>query len=158
MEEIKVGEEGRYIDWEGREKVVSEQKAMFLFGSQFAGLLSATQLMQEVGELTDSTFEEVQESQAKYEKAADALRPFKLILDLWTSEYFDNKGAYNFLTHGGDVEAFLKNSNSLPEKIKNLRKNTETISQAKRFFHWELEFPESSIKVEGQGKTPDLMW
>ena len=113
-----------------------------LFGNQFAGLLSATELMQRVGELTDSTFEEVQESQQKYQQAVDALRPFHLILDLWSSGYFGNKGAQDFLTHGGDVEAFLKGDGRLPEKIKNLRKGTETISQCKRFFHWELEFPE----------------
>ena len=49
MEEVKVVDEGRYVDWEGREKVVPEQKAMYLFGSQFAGLLSATELMRQVG-------------------------------------------------------------------------------------------------------------
>jgi hypothetical protein len=121
---------------------VRDRMQTTLFGNQFAGLLSATELMHRVGELTDSTFEEVQESQQKYQQAADALRPFQLILDLWTSEYFGNKGAQDFLTHGGDVETFLKGNNHLPEKIKNLRKETETISERKRFFHWELGFPE----------------
>jgi hypothetical protein len=121
---------------------VRDRMQTTLFGNQFAGLLSATELMHRVGELTDSTFEELQESQQKYQQAADALRPFQLILDLWTSEYFGNKGAQDFLTHGGDVETFLKGNNHLPEKIKNLRKETETISERKRFFHWELRFPE----------------
>lgn len=154
MEEVKVGEEGRYVDWEGREKVVPEQKAMYLFGSQFAGLLSATELMRQVGELTDSTFEEVQESQKKYEKAADALKPFKLILDLWTSEHFGNKAAQRFLTHGGDVEAFLKGNSRMPEKISKLRQETEKISQTKRFFHWELEFPEVFYEGAREKENP----
>jgi len=101
---------------------VRDRMQTTLFGNQFIGLLSATELMQRVGELTDSTFEEVQESQQKYQQAADALRPFHLILDLWSSEYFGNKGAQDFLTHGGDVEAFLKGNGRLPERIKNLRK------------------------------------
>ncbi len=154
MEEVKVGEEGRYVDWEGREKVVPEQKAMYLFGSQFAGLLSATELMRQVGELTDSTFEEVQESQEKYEKAADALKPFKLILDLWISEYFGNKDAQRFLTRGGDVEAFLKDNTRLPDKVKILRENTEAISQHKHFFHWELEFPEVFYEGAREKENP----
>ena len=142
MEEVTVGEEGRYVDSEGREKIVPEQRALYLFGSQFAGLLSATELMRQVGELTDSTFEEVQESQYKYEAAADALGPFKLILDLWTSEYFGNDEAHEFLTHGGDVEAFLKGNGRLPEKIRKLRSETENLARTRHFFHWELEFPE----------------
>jgi len=154
MEEVKVVDEGCYVDWEGREKVVPEQKAMYLFGSQFAGLLSATELMRQVGELTDSTFEEVQESQEKYENANDALKPFKLILDLWTSEYFGNKDAQRFLTHGGDVEAFLKGNSRLHEKITELRQETETISQTKRFFHWELEFPEVFYEGAREKENP----
>jgi hypothetical protein len=55
---------------------------------------------------------------------------------------FRQQRCASFLTHGGDVEAFLKGDGRLPEKIKNLRKGTETISQRKRFFHWELGFPE----------------
>jgi type I restriction-modification system DNA methylase subunit len=154
MEEVKVGEEGRYVDWEGREKLVPEQKAMYLFGSQFAGLLSATELMRQVGELTDSTFEEVQESQQKYERAADALKPFKLILDLWTSEHFGNKHAQHFLTHGGDIEAFLKGNGRLPEKIRKLRNETEHLSHNKHFFHWELEFPEVFYEGAREKENP----
>lgn len=121
---------------------VRDKMQTTLFGNQFAGLLSATELMRQVGELTDSTLAEVQESHDTYEKASDALRPFKLILDLWTSEYFGNKGAQNFLTHGGDVEAFLKGNGHLPLQVKKLRQQTEALFQTKHFFHWELEFPE----------------
>ena len=121
---------------------VREKMQTTLFGNQFAGLLSATELMQQVGELTDSTFEEVQESQQKFEQAADALKPFHLILDLWTSEYFGNNGAQDFLTHGGDVETFLKGNNGQSERIKKLRHATESCVQATHFFHWELQFPE----------------
>lgn len=154
MEQIKVGEEGRYTDWEGREKVVPEQQALYLFGSRFAGLLSATELMRQVGELTDSTFEEVQESQEKYEKAADALMPFKLILDLWTSEYFGNSEAQEFLTRGGDVEAFLKGNGRLSENIRKLRSETENLARTRHFFHWELEFPEVFYNSAREKENP----
>ncbi len=133
---------------------VRDKMQSTLFGNQFAGLLSATELMRQVGELTDSTFEEVQESQEKYEKAADALKPFKLILDLWTSEHFGNKGAQDFLTHGGDVEAFLKGNGRLPQRVKELREETEKLSQAKRVLHWELEFPEVFYEKAREKENP----
>ncbi len=146
MQEKKESEETTIADWEGQERTYSGQSSLFLFGSHFAGLLSATELMQQVGELTDSTFEEVQESQQKYEKAAEALKPFKLMLNLWTSEYFGNKDAQRFLTHGGDIEAFQKSTNRLPEKTKALREISDTLSESRSFFHWELEFPEVFYK------------
>lgn len=146
MQEKKESDEATITDWEGQERTYSAQKSLFLFGSHFAGLLSATELMQQVGELTDSTFEEVQESHQKYEKAAEALKPFKLMLNLWTSELFGNKDAHRFLTHGGDIEVFLKSNNPLPEKIKALRETTDTLSESRQFFHWELEFPEVFYK------------
>ncbi len=113
-----------------------------LFGNQFAGLLSATSLMQQVGNLSDITVEEVTESQTAYREAFDALAPFKRLLDVWISEHFGNKGAqFAVSTY---TQAIIENRAS---EVKNPadRARLETafsLSASKRFFHWELEFPE----------------
>lgn len=121
---------------------VREKLQATLFGSQFAGLLSATELMRQVGELTDATFEDIQKSVTLYERADQELKPFKTILDFWVSEHFGNKGAQTFLTYGGDVQSLLKNINKLGEKDRKLVLEAERLKEERRFFHWELEFPE----------------
>src|SRR6266581_1708703 len=64
-----------------------------IWGNQFTYLLNATELMRRVGSLSDITAQEVAESRKAYQGAYDALAPFKRLLDVWTSEYFGNKGA-----------------------------------------------------------------
>src|SRR5258708_40192026 len=64
-----------------------------LWGSQFTYLLDATQLMRRVGELSHVTAKELPDYRSAYQATYDALAPFKPLLDLWTSEYFCNKGA-----------------------------------------------------------------
>jgi hypothetical protein len=48
--------------------------------------------MRHVGELSDVTTAQVRESRAEYRRAADALAPFKRILDVYTSQWFGNEG------------------------------------------------------------------
>ncbi len=74
-------------EWKEVEIKVSQ---LTLFGSRFAGLLLATDLMRHVGELSDVTSAQVQQSRAEYRKASDALAPFKRILDVYTSQWFGN--------------------------------------------------------------------
>ena len=133
---------------------VKEKLQATLFGSQFAGLLSATELMRQVGELTDATFEDIQRSVTLYERADQTLKPFKRILDLWLSEHFGNEGAQKFLTHGGDVQSLLKDINELEEKDQRLVFEAERLKREKRFFHWQLEFPESFYDATHEKENP----
>ena len=112
-----------------------------LFGNQFAGLLSATQLMRRVGELSDVTAQEVAESRQTYKGAYDALRPFKRLLDVWISEHFGNKGAQRTasLYAGAIVASDYRKTNPVDTKA---IETALALSETKRFFHWELEFPE----------------
>jgi len=143
---------------EVREAIETQKWETFsLFGSRFTGLMLATNLMREVGELSDVTSKDVSESRRKYKKATDALASFKRILDVYTSRWFGNEPytlgrgrkrtehdpAKEFL-QSQEVEGWLKD----PEGAKLSdwgRKISETAARAaaeKRFFHWELEFPE----------------
>ena len=134
-----------------------------LFGSRFAGLLLATDLMRHVGELSDITSAQVLESRTEFGKASDALVPFKRILDVYTSQWFGNanlksKGgrtkaespAVEFLKHR-KAEPFINAQNDkvlnkvlegLPIEDRSVAETTLKAAKEKRFFHWELEFPE----------------
>ncbi len=136
-----------------------------LFGSRFAGLLLATDLMRHVGKLSDVTSAQVRESRAEYRRASDALAPFKRILDAYTSQWFGDKGekkgrskkgtstdtpALDFLK-AREAEAFLnaRDDKSLKQALKQFSPQDCRVAEIalaasgeKRFFHWELEFPE----------------
>lgn len=121
--------------------VQSELKAD-LFGNRFAGMLQATELMREVGELTDATFSEVEESEAKYDHASKAIAPFKGLLDIWQAEPFGHTGARKVLHHsGGEIGTIQRGKQRIAAQTL-----FDAIGQtvaAHRFFHWELEFPEA---------------
>ena len=120
---------------------VQDTLSQGLWGNQFSYLLDATQLMRKVGELSDVTAQEVAESRKAYQGAYDALAPFKRLLDVYISEYFGNKGA----KHTTRLYAVAIVANDYSKANAQDRQAIETalaLAQSKRFFHWELEFPE----------------
>ena len=131
----------------GNVQEVQEALSRDLFGHQFAGLLNATQLMRRVGSLSDITAQEVAESRKAYQGAYDALAPFKRLLDVWISEYFGNKAAkHTTRLYAGAIvaEDYSKADKANKEAI---AKALE-LARTKRFFHWELEFPEVFYDAE----------
>jgi hypothetical protein len=160
---VTVQEVREAIEGKGLSVDATDVRSQFsLFGSRFAGLLLATDLMRHVGEMSDVTGAQVRQSRAEYGRAASALEPFKRILDIYTSQWFDDgvgpkkrKGA----TQPTAVK-FLKSSEAEPvinaNGEKELRRALGKLSaqdkavaesalraaEEKRFFHWELEFPE----------------
>ena len=58
---------------------------------QFADLALATNLMQQVADLSDVTAQQVDASRDHFRKAAQELRPYKRILDLYTTRHFGPK-------------------------------------------------------------------
>lgn len=140
-------------------EIVEEVQLFSLFGSRFTGLLLATDLMRQVGDLADITSSQLDESVRDYHRAADALAPFKRILDLYTSQWFGKGGQQKAKTESAvldflkrrEAEPFLNaaDEKGLDQALGKLhrddRRIAETALQAarqKRFFHWELEFPE----------------
>jgi len=122
-----------------------------MMGSQFAGVMLATDLMRRVGELSDVTASQVRESRDEYRRASDALAPYRRILDIYTSRWFGNPDArlsspvLDFLRNP-KTEAWLKNPSDRNIKLKPDEQKLVDIAieaaREKRFFHWELEFPE----------------
>jgi len=170
---IGVGvEEVRHaIEGKGLESDVHDVRSQVsLFGSRFAGLMLATDLMRHVGELSDVTAAQVKESRAEFKRASDQLAPFKRILDVYTSQWFGNGGNARKAKRGTIAEpaaiAFLKSGSAepfiqrgedilerngrvaaqhaapLPAPARQLVETVLRTTDEKRFFHWELEFPE----------------
>lgn len=139
----------------------------FFHTSEFARELVAVDLMRRIGELSDVTPEQVRESRREFRKAVSALVPAKTVMDVYVSRWFGNEPVHKTAGAGLKPEA-LKKRKALhdfaldflradtckewlkhPESLANLhgndRKTAETALKAayeKRFFHWEIEFPE----------------
>ncbi len=125
----------------GSVQEVQDALSRDLWGKEFTYLLDATQLMRKVGELSDVTAQEVAESRRAYKGAYDALAPFKRLLDMWISEYFGNKSAkHKTRLYAGAIVA--NDYSKANQEDKEAIETALTLAQAKRFFHWELEFPE----------------
>jgi hypothetical protein len=125
----------------GRVQEVQDALSRDLFGHQFTDLLNATQLMRKVGELSDVTAQEVAESRKAYKGTYDALAPFKRLLDVWISEYFGNKKAQITTSmYAGAI--VVDNYSKANQEDKKAIETALVLAKDKRFFHWELEFPE----------------
>ncbi|MDX2076008.1 MAG: TaqI-like C-terminal specificity domain-containing protein [bacterium] len=127
--------------------------------SEFAGVMLATDLMQRVSFLSDNTIAQVEESKHAYDEALAHLIPFKRLLDVYTSRWFGNPPADDSAkkkkSKADNLLLFLKD-----DKTADWLKNPDTVLDdtllpankmatiattartEKRFFHWELEFPE----------------
>jgi hypothetical protein len=146
-------------------RVAEVQKALegelTLFSrNKFAGVMLATNLMRQVSYLSDNTIEQSRKSAQAYRDAHDHLAPYKRVLDVYTSRWFGNapiknrKGTTLDLTveflRRDDTQAWLEApdnpKNRLPSddytKAGLVAKTALKAAEEKRFFHWELEFPE----------------
>ncbi|MEY3867454.1 MAG: hypothetical protein RLZZ338_1345, partial [Cyanobacteriota bacterium] len=73
--------------------------------------------------------------------------PYKRLLDIYVSQFFGVKQADNFLrVHG--TNAITPNPKKMSKVDKAVYEEARKISEEKRFFHWDLEFPEVFIDLE----------
>ena len=129
-----------------RDQAVSYQAN--LFGGPFAGLLDLTAIMLEIADQADSTLADVQQSAERYRRFQAELLPYKQTLDLWVSQYFGNPSALAFLeTYPTDVLTALRGKRKLSKAHQATIEQTRTLWEEKRFFHWDLEFPEVFIDL-----------
>ncbi|MGH7783271.1 MAG: Eco57I restriction-modification methylase domain-containing protein, partial [Candidatus Binatia bacterium] len=138
-------------------KSIQSGQLSLLSGTRFEGMKQAVAGMIRIGELSDVTSAQVLESRREYSRASDAMRPAKRLLDAYTSQWFGNtpttsghgkrKAQHNpaleFLRDGvSERWAQTPTSTELAKDWKKVATTTGQASQEKRFFHWELEFPE----------------
>ncbi len=119
-----------------------------LFEGPFAGLLDLTAVMTEVAGRADATLADVRQSADEFAAMQAALTPYKQALDLWVSRHFGNAAAEELLTvHGADVLPALRGERPLAETYRAAVERAHALWEEKRFFHWDLEFPEVFVDL-----------
>ena len=132
------------------ERAISQTESgqLGLFGGPFAGLLDLTTTMLQIAERADSTLADVRQSAQEFSLFQAELTPYKQVLDLWVSQHFGNKAASEFLTlYGENVLPTLKGQRAVAEPYQSAIAQARELWQTKRFFHWDLEFPEVFVDL-----------
>jgi len=98
-----------------------------------------------VSSLSDATYQQVKDSECKYRDADKNIEGYRILLDILVSEYFGIKEAKIFLPGVSsiiDLDNLKKSIDSMHRKDRETIESIEMIAKGKRFFHWEIEFPE----------------
>jgi adenine-specific DNA methylase len=129
-----------------KEFISADQTEGFLplFQTPFHGLLQSAGVMQEIANLSDATFAQVEQSQQYYNSFDQQAKPYKRLLDVYISQHFGLKQK--------EVNSFFRfrlndlsaSANKSDEK---LLETAKKLYEEKRFFHWDLEFPEVFIDL-----------
>ncbi len=89
------------------------------------------------------------ESARQYREFQAQLTAYKQILDLWVSQYFGNAAGLEFITLYSDaLLPAVRGERSLAANYAAAIERAKTLWEEKRFFHWDLEFPEVFIDLE----------
>jgi type I restriction-modification system DNA methylase subunit len=122
-----------------------------LAGHQFKNAIaSAVSTFHTIAEAPSDSVEDIHRKEGAYKTARYALSRIESIADVWTSIYFGNelkdKDAYERLLSLADQD---RKEWPEPGETSWLTK-AQAIAQERRFFHWELEFPEVFFDRNGQ--------
>ena len=134
---------------EGELAKQTEGHTATLFGGPFQGLLTATASIEQLRRIPDATVEEAERSRSLYAEFERAQAPYKAALDIWVSQHFGNAKAKEYLTlAGGDlVEQIRSGGRGESEDYREAITLGRRLGVEKRFFHWDLEFPEAFIDL-----------
>ncbi|MFM6183594.1 MAG: Eco57I restriction-modification methylase domain-containing protein [Dolichospermum sp.] len=124
-----------------------ESGQLSLLTGPFVGLLRAAEIMRGVSTLSDATFAEVETSERLFKEFDKAVKPYKRLLDVYVSQFFGVKQAKNWLERWG-TNAISVNVESLNDADLLVYEDAGRLFDQKRFFHWDLEFPEVFIDLE----------
>jgi hypothetical protein len=118
-----------------------------MFGGPFAGLLRAAEIMRGIGDLSDATFAEVERSVQGFRDFGQAARLYKQLLDIYVAKDFGVKRADEFLRLYG-ADAMQAGVETVGKPYQEVLREARRLFEEKRFFHWDLEFPEVFIDLE----------
>ena len=121
-----------------------------LFGGPFHGLLGATASIEQLRRIPDATVEEAERSHSLYADFERAQAPYKAALDIWVSQHFGNSKAREYLTLAGGnlVKQIRSGGTGQSEEYRRAITEGRRIGAEKRFFHWDLEFPEAYVDLQ----------
>ena len=126
-----------------------EKQTISIFGGPFQGLLSATATIEELRRLPDATVEQAERSHSLYADFESAQYPYKSALDIWVSQHFGNDLGRDYLTMAGTdlVDQILSGGRGLSSEYREAISQAIELGKDKRFFHWDLEFPEAFVDL-----------
>jgi hypothetical protein len=130
-----------------RDVSVTFESELPLFGGPFAGLLRAAEIMRGISLLTDVTLSEVHQSAELFREFDRAAKPYKQLLDVYVARDFGVERADEFLRLYG-VDAIKAGPDSVGEPYATALHEAHSLYEEKRFFHWDLEFPEVFIDLD----------
>ena len=124
-----------------------------LFGGSFQGLLMGTSAMLDIARSPDATVEQAEFSRSRFGDVESNQAPYKRALHIWVSQYFENSQAQEYLTLTGTdlVEQLRPGGSGPPSEYCETVNAAIQIGRDKRFFHWDLEFPEAFVDL-GHGR------
>ncbi|MCH7687094.1 MAG: Eco57I restriction-modification methylase domain-containing protein, partial [Planctomycetes bacterium] len=118
-----------------------------LFTINYEPLLRAINHVLQVSKLSDATAAEVATSATQYDSARQALTGYQVILDLLVAKHFGFPTAPGIVGNGQNIDlttrdTFLESLEDDDER--QLVMDVEELAKQRdrRFFHWEIEFPE----------------
>ncbi|RLC61147.1 MAG: hypothetical protein DRI48_11080, partial [Chloroflexi bacterium] len=135
-------------------RALKERKARYDAGARQANLFE-TRLIEklpvvmgrilEITEQESKDYDTVRAKEAADQAVRELKEPFQAVADLWTSAYFGNE-----FVNGEYDEALMKIGQ--PNELMELPavQRARAIADRRRFFHWELAFPEVFYDQNGQ--------
>jgi len=105
--------------------------------------------------LPSDTIENIRKKEKYYQHFLNTISRFKDVADIWTSVYFGNE----FGNEEVEYYSMLNNLKAPEEKWEEFSnelwfKKGKEIAEEKRFFHWELEFPEIFFEKDRRKENP----
>ncbi len=115
-----------------------------LFAIDYEPMYRAINNVLTVTRLADATAAEVHHSADAYAAARRELSGYQIILDILVARHFGTDAAMTLLQHGDQLD--LRSAEALMNGMKGIDRKmieqVEAVAAKRRFFHWELEFPE----------------
>ena len=132
----------------------TRKRAGSLFGINYEPLLRAIQHVLFVNKMADATAAEVKQSSSEYDRAREDLGGYQVVLDLLVAKHFGFPKAPELLTHAQEVDLRGKDrflASLEDDKERELVAQVEHLANQpdRRFFHWEIEFPEIFFEPAG---------
>jgi hypothetical protein len=125
-----------------------EEATATLFPLNYEPLLRAINHVLFVSKMADATAAEVATSVSRYDQARQSLAGYQVVLDLLVADHFGLPQAKHLVEMGSDLDLSdpKKFDASLAdEKERKLVAQVKALARRpdRRFFHWEIEFPEA---------------
>jgi len=132
---------------------VVEEIQADLFGNVRDEILRGTKFLQDAAFNTDATLADVEQSAEAFRTYQDTMRPYKRLLDLWTTQHFGHgMGRTLVRDYAREViDAYKAGEGAVLEEHAETVEAAEALSDDKRVFHWELEFPEVFYELNPPG-------